>query len=165
LRALTVKQPWAWAIATGHKDIENRGSGTLHSGLLAIHSSLTVDNGVGLASRDQSRLTACTEFDKAGGRSNLWEARYPPLPSQFAPPPNPQLALGAVIAVAELVGVCKVKGDPAECGCGPWAQPSQCHWKLADARPLTTAVHVRGWQGLWVLQGADLKAVQEALPR
>ncbi|MET7669386.1 hypothetical protein [Micromonospora luteifusca] len=38
LRAITVKQPWAWAIAHGGKNIENRSRDITYRGRLAIHA-------------------------------------------------------------------------------------------------------------------------------
>ncbi|MGV9536576.1 ASCH domain-containing protein [Streptosporangium sandarakinum] len=43
MRAITVKQPWAWAITHGGKDIENRTWNTLHRGPLAIHAGARWD--------------------------------------------------------------------------------------------------------------------------
>lgn len=43
MRILTVKQPWAYAIAAGWKDIENRSWGTAYRGPIAIHAGLDVD--------------------------------------------------------------------------------------------------------------------------
>lgn len=43
MRALTVKQPWAWAIIHGGKTIENRRWRTRHRGPLAIHASARDD--------------------------------------------------------------------------------------------------------------------------
>jgi hypothetical protein len=39
LRALSLKQPWAWLIVNGYKDIENRSWRTNHRGPLLIHAS------------------------------------------------------------------------------------------------------------------------------
>ncbi len=39
LSALSLKQPWAWLVANGHKDIENRSWKTTHRGSLLIHAS------------------------------------------------------------------------------------------------------------------------------
>lgn len=36
--AISVRQPWAWLIVTGHKDIENRTWDTRHRGPLLIHA-------------------------------------------------------------------------------------------------------------------------------
>ncbi len=38
MKALTVHQPWAWAIIHAGKDIENRTWATKHRGPLAIHA-------------------------------------------------------------------------------------------------------------------------------
>ena len=41
LRALSLRQPWAWLVVNGYKDIENRSWRTTHRGPLLIHASLT----------------------------------------------------------------------------------------------------------------------------
>ena len=43
LRALSVRQPWAWAIIQGYKDVENRTRSTSFRGRLLIHAGLKVD--------------------------------------------------------------------------------------------------------------------------
>lgn len=43
VRALTIQQPWAYAILRLGKDIENRAWRTNHRGLLLIHAGRTVD--------------------------------------------------------------------------------------------------------------------------
>lgn len=43
MKAITVRQPWAWLIVNGHKDIENRSWATAHRGPLLIHAGLKVD--------------------------------------------------------------------------------------------------------------------------
>ena len=42
--ALSVQQPWAWAIVAGHKDVENRSAGSIRAGAMtcrriAIHAA------------------------------------------------------------------------------------------------------------------------------
>ena len=39
VRALSIRQPWAWLIANGHKDIENRSWSTKYRGPLLVHAS------------------------------------------------------------------------------------------------------------------------------
>jgi hypothetical protein len=41
LRALSLRQPWAWLVVNGYKDIENRSWRTNHRGALLIHASST----------------------------------------------------------------------------------------------------------------------------
>jgi hypothetical protein len=44
MRALSVRQPWAWAIFHAGKDIENRSWRTSHTvGTIAVHASTGVD--------------------------------------------------------------------------------------------------------------------------
>ena len=38
LPALSIRQPWAWAICAGHKDVENRSWKTSHRGLFVVHA-------------------------------------------------------------------------------------------------------------------------------
>lgn len=42
MKAISVRQPWAWLIVRGHKDIENRSQRTSHRGPLLIHASITM---------------------------------------------------------------------------------------------------------------------------
>lgn len=42
MRALSIRQPWAWLIVEGHKDIENRDWSTAFRGQVLIHASKTM---------------------------------------------------------------------------------------------------------------------------
>jgi len=75
MRALTVRQPWAWAIICAGKDIENRSWTNRHAtGTIAIHA------GKGLDSLSE-------------------------LPSGVKRPGSEDLVHGAVIGVIDVVGV------------------------------------------------------------
>lgn len=39
MKALSIRQPWAWLIVNGHKDIENRVWSTARRGQILIHAS------------------------------------------------------------------------------------------------------------------------------
>jgi len=41
MRALSLRQPWAWLVVNGYKEIENRSRRTNHRGALLIHASST----------------------------------------------------------------------------------------------------------------------------
>ena len=92
MKALSVCQPWAWAIVAGIKTVENRSRPTRHRGPLVIH-----------ASKSQRYL--------AGDYANL-------LPGL---PPVEQLVFGALVGVVEVldcVPVAEVEGDAF--AVGPW---------------------------------------------
>lgn len=42
--ALSIRQPWAWLIVNGFKDVENRGRRTNYRGPLLIHAALNVES-------------------------------------------------------------------------------------------------------------------------
>lgn len=67
--ALSIRQPWAWLIAQGIKDIENRSWSTHYRGLFLIHAGLKFDQagyeGVGLKHPHLS-LPAQASFEKGG---------------------------------------------------------------------------------------------------
>jgi hypothetical protein len=44
MKAISIQQPWAWAIIHGGKDIENRNWRTKHRGPVLIHASKTYDH-------------------------------------------------------------------------------------------------------------------------
>lgn len=75
MKALTVRQPWAWAIVMGYKNVENRARPTNHRGPLLIHAAKQID---------------------VGGFHSLWELGiYRKLPDE--------LTLGALVGQVEVV--------------------------------------------------------------
>ncbi|OEV14060.1 hypothetical protein [Streptomyces nanshensis] len=155
VRALTVWQPWTFAIAEGFKATENRTRRTHYRGRLLLHSGQRLDEHVSIVrwSRD-----AASRLDQLGGRSNFWNARTA-IPSRFHSPP-PTLALSAVIAVATLTDC-----HPAAAGCcAPWGEPGVFHWTLSDVVALDKPVPCPGRQGLWRPDRAVVDAVAANLP-
>jgi len=133
LKAVSLHQPWASAIAAGLKRFETRSWGTLHRGLLAIHATqrptdpATLD--LELRVRDALR----------GARVDL-----PPLPR------------GAFVALVQLDN-CKgtvlwsaADAPPAEREWGDWT-PGRFAWRLSSGWALSSPVPCRGAQGLWVV--------------
>ncbi len=132
MRALTVRQPWAWAIGYGGKDVENRTWNTTYRGPLAIH--------------------AASRWDGEQASARVYELTGAYLVKSVE---------SAIVAVADLVGVCTTRGSSDVCGCGPWAVTGQYHWHLAGVRPLADAVPCKGRLGLWSLS-ADVAAAVRA---
>lgn len=138
MRILTVRQPWAWAIIHGGKDVENRTRNIAgdYCGPIAIHAAATT-----LASFDPSH-------------HDLW------------PFDRTKHTLGAIIGVVDLRGVheghntersqfravrsCFRSGKPFG-PCSPWALPDHQHLELANPRPLTTPIPYKGALGLRAL--------------
>ncbi len=78
MKALSIRQPWAWLIAAGEKPVENRSWTHPHRGPLLIHASLS--------------------FDDAGYK---WVKRH--FPRLRMPTPS-KYALGAIIGTVDMAG-------------------------------------------------------------
>lgn len=151
MRAITVRQPWAWAIIHGGKDVENRTrniAGT-YRGPLAIHAGLTDDR-------------HAPPVVLASWR-NWWHEQLEQGLGQR----------GHIIGVVDLVDVCastweQMDADQAVCCLSPWKQmPPEgdtiYHLHLRDPRPLLEPVPYRGALGLWRLPDDVALPVQEVL--
>ncbi len=124
MQALSVPQPWAWAIARGHKGILNRASNTGYRGPVAIYASF------------RANLGSC---DRPMARAAAWD------------PADPVAAIGGIVAVVSLAGVCAAAASGRPCRCGEWASAGKYHWRLVDPRPLQWPVMALGHPGLWEL--------------
>lgn len=150
MRALTVRQPWAWAIVHGGKTVENRTRNIAgaYRGPVAIHAGLTE------AAMDTSYAYAVSHMLSAAGLKLI----------------SDDLPLGAIVGVANLIDVHRQDFLPSRDGdpdkfeqCSPWAQydlrpsawqaphKSMWHMVLANARPLAEPIPYRGRLGLWTL--------------
>lgn len=132
MKALTVQQPWAWAIVSGGKRIENRSWRTNHRGPVLIHAGLQVDRVA-----ENRTLTMRRAVDG----------------------PDAHLPRGFIIGVAYLTDVHHGGLEPVLCS--PWAWMDVWHWVLSYARPLHEPIPVKGRLGLWT-PPADVLALVEA---
>jgi hypothetical protein len=129
VRAITVRQPWAWAIVHGGKDVENRTRNIAgaYRGPIAIHAGLAAFEQNNAASRAH-RVAHGTETDA-------------------------RLVFGAIVGVVDLRAThhwtfCE---DEPEGACSSWAMDGCHHLELANPRPLAKPIPWRGQLGLWTL--------------
>lgn len=149
VKALTVRQPWAWAIIHGGKDVENRTRNIAGSyrGPVAIHAG-------------KHRPAGWTDL----GFMRALRAAF----HIYAPETTP-LHRGSIIGIVDLVdvhrsGISSVSHycDPWD-GCSPWAQRDGYHLVLANPRPLATPIPCKGRLGLWTLPDETAAALAAAL--
>jgi hypothetical protein len=100
LKCLSIKQPWAWLIANGLKDIENRDWTTNHRGPLLIHAGKAVDKDCFVG--DQINFDFFEQFG-----SEVVDAM---------PRHKRDYALGCIIGQADLVGVVEDSSNQWFCG-------------------------------------------------
>jgi hypothetical protein len=156
MRALTVKQPWAFGICHG-KDVENRSwQPPVWLGPLAIHAG------------------ARSGWDPAGELSPLitraFCGRFGVGKAVHLNRRTDEMAFSAIVAVAEVRtchhdGRCYLfpKFDEESGRCSPWAVRDEWHWQLSDVRVLAHPVPCKGMLGLWRLPDGVEKAVREQL--
>jgi hypothetical protein len=149
MKALSLHQPYASAIALGVKRIETRGWITHHRGDIAIHATQAAKPGNiailrGAPAAHQAAFV--TAGYEAGGQISLIK-----------------LPLGAVVAIAKLEAIVPVEdmvrgcyftkaeeliGGPDERFWGDYTA-GRFAWVLTDIRRLATRIRALGKQGLW----------------
>ncbi len=138
MRALTVQQPWAFAIATGHKTVENRTRQhpwtsaigkriAIHAGKAWDHTADPHDEHLIAAAKDAGHLFVHDELDPAA------------------------YDYGVILATAKLAGVHHGQSRQCRCSWNPFAQPDSWHLILLDVHRLRKPLPARGYQGLWTV--------------
>lgn len=136
---MTVRQPYAWAIAEAIKLVENRGTNTRHRGLVGLHAGR---RWFLHAASDPTLCAAWRTHALRAGRRDL---------AHDISPRAPWMVWGAIIAVAEIVDA--HRDTPDGC-CRPWGQERHhraggrmvpaWHWCLNNVRQLAEPVPCRG---------------------
>jgi hypothetical protein len=155
MRILTVRQPWAWAIIHGYKDVENRVTNIAgdYTGPMAIHAGLAWDDDGPF----HPAMAAAFSIE------NVWDV---------------ELERGAIIGVVDLVRshpgtVTKGPhfGRVASCFepgkeyglCSSWAEHDHHHLQLANPRPLANPIPFKGALGLRRLDAETIAAIEKEL--
>lgn len=130
VRAITVQQPWAWAIVSADKNVENRSQLWSYRGRLLIHAGARWSH-----RGDQSPL-----IQRAAHGRSLAGA----------------LDMSAIIGTAVLVdchldvGCCKPWGESAYAEHGGRERRHVVHLVLEDREPLPQPIPCPGALGLWI---------------
>jgi hypothetical protein len=139
MRILTVRQPWAWAIIHGGKDVENRSRNIAGSyrGPVAIHAGKAVHIDAMADINIVATVALKRLFSGAGHPSTFKESPF-----------------GAIIGVVDLTGVhhsavCPSHDKDADWPlCTRWAHRDSWHLELANPRPLAQPIPYKGALGL-----------------
>lgn len=137
MKAITLQEPWAWAVACAGKRIENRDwRPSLAPGeYLAIHAGKVFD------------------MDAAIHLRVILEEDGPEVPTEEG------LVLGAVAAVARFRRV--YEQVPKSLGQSRWRSETRLAWYFDEVWKLPTRVPCVGRQGLWTLPEDVFEVVGE----
>lgn len=126
MKALTVKQPWAWALIHGGKDVENRSKPTKYRGQLYIHAGL-------------SWSKEGFDYMRENGLHIVPEG----------------LESGMVIGTVDVIS-CHHSSDCEAVAlmsnsCSQWAMADHYHWVLDNPQPIAP-FPAKGMLGIWNLE-------------
>ncbi|WP_071603882.1 ASCH domain-containing protein [Dickeya sp. NCPPB 3274] len=91
MKAISTRQPWAWLIVHGYKDIDNRTWPTKYRGCVFIHAS--------------KRKISDTDWNVA---SKIAKANNIPLPERD----SPEYKYGGIIGAVNMTGCCESSDSP-----------------------------------------------------
>lgn len=122
MKAISIRQPWAWAIMTVGKDIENRDWSTNFRGRVAIHAS-----------------AGMTKIELEDARHFIFDACKPMV---VVPPPEKEsYALGAIVGTVEINGCVRSSQSPWFVG--------DYGFVLRDPVRLAKPIPCKGALGFW----------------
>lgn len=113
MKAISIRQPWAWLVATGQKDIENRTWATSFRGRILIHASKDMTR------REYEDVEDFLHWSGIGVRQAI------------TLPPMRELARGGIVGVATLDNVVAPSARTS-----PWHIEGCQGFHLSNARPL-----------------------------
>ena len=144
MRILTVRQPWAWAIVHGGKDVENRPRNIAggYRGPVAIHAGVArfEDDG---QYREVKRAIVSEQNGWPADDAELWSA-------DLVEPDDPRFVYGAIIGVVDLIDVHRspMCANASAVTCSPWGILDDWHLVLANPRALDEPIPYKGALGL-----------------
>jgi hypothetical protein len=150
MKALTLHQPYASAIAFGLKEYETRPKKTNHRGLVAIHAGKAFNT------------------DAMGNLTNVPWAKHiqVPLARRYSGVGEADFTKGAIVAIAELTDCILMEPDvidgvsDLERSLGHW-EPNKYAYKLENVQKLKNPIEVKGKQSFWKIPDDVLEQLGE----
>ena len=130
MKTLSVRQPWAWLIVNGYKNIENRTWYTKHRGRVLIHAGLKMDYSAFEGDPAYRRLLPWIRHLIGFEGNDAWEQGFTPT------------MLGAIVGEAHI-------DDVRPASWSPWYTPGNLAFQLSNAVAYEKPLSYRGRLGLF----------------
>ena len=138
MKAITIWQPWAGAVAAGIKGNETRSWATKYRGPIAIHAAKkAVQASWSTLVSDEAKEVPCRRLD---------------LPEIFNIADT--FPMGCIVATANLTDCIKITPEyistlsADELALGDYT-PGRYAWRMTDIKKVDVPIPVKGYQGLW----------------
>ena len=150
VKVLSIRQPWAWLVVSGLKDVENRTWTTDYRGVVYIHAGKTFDWGA-------IRWLFETSAAYPSLVGVMWQvlSRFGLDASDAStgtPPTRHQEELGALVGKATLC-------DVTDGSDSVWAEPGCWYWCFRDPKAITP-VPMPGRLGLYEIPALALQSAE-----
>lgn len=144
MKAISIRQPWAGAVALGWKDVENRSRMISHRGLFLVHAGQQFAPAYPEAAHTIEQISGKQLPGAWGmpGESSAW-------------------AFGAIVGVVEL----RAAHRGCDGSCSLWAQLGQVHHLLTHVGVLQRPIPCAGRLYPWTPEPEVLDLVKEVWPR
>ncbi len=128
MKTLSVRQPWAYLICSGLKDVENRSRRTKFRGKILIHSPAKCEQrGIDTLFNSEQEKLILKYFNET--KDKFWDGE--------------DYLLSSIIGSVEIV-------DCVQISRSIWAEPWQWHWILKNPVLFDKPIqNVKGQLGLW----------------
>lgn len=125
MKALSLRQPWAWLLVEGIKPVENRRWNTRYRGRFYVHAAKGMSRG---------------EYEDCEGFcAGLWSGRLPPFE---------ELVRGGIVGSVELTDVLDKPSGIAVSGARRWQMPHQYGFLVREPRRIPF-VECKGALSFW----------------
>ncbi len=132
IKVLSVRQPWAWLIVSGYKNIENRSWKTDYRGELFIHAGKSFDwNALTYLCPSLYYEMVCLHFGIRGQQITMRKEEF-----------------GAIVGYCELTGCVRDANSI-------WADPGYWHWKLRRTMQLAP-IPLKGRLGIFEIPESEV---------
>lgn len=153
MKTLSIKQPWAWLICAGYKDIENRRWPIGRNSRHGPYSSRDVDNfALPLPSRIYVHAGKTDDWSAKteGFLYRIFDADVPLLVPRCGTSPD---QFGAIIGEVDITGCVKNSKSP-------WAVPGQYHFVLANPKLYDKPIPYRGQLGFFNVELTEKQGLE-----
>lgn len=155
MKALSIRQPWPWAIFNVGKDIENRDWPTRFRGTVAVHAAkgMTRDEYREAMAYIRHRFIAKVlrnpmTVELGGGRLSMASG-------ELTTPGFDEIVRGAIVGLVEIV-------DCVTTSNSPWFQ-GDYGFVLANPRPLETPIPCSGALNFWDVPAEIAQQIKEQI--